>query len=177
MGKITPVKRVKLVIGFIFKEKKALAKSKSLLIKHFGSLDFESRVMPFKLTDYYRDEFGSGLKRVFISFKKLILPQQLSAIKTLANKIEKKFTCANKRAVNIDPGYLNLAKLVLASTKDYAHRIYLGKGIYAEITLFYQGQGKTFRPWQWTYPDYRTEEYILIFNHIREIYSGQTKQK
>ncbi|MFA4989269.1 MAG: DUF4416 family protein [Candidatus Omnitrophota bacterium] len=174
MGKVAPAKPVKLIIGFIFKEKKSLAHAKTLLIKHFGSIDFESRIMPFTSTPYYRDEFGQALKRVFISFKKLIPAQQIAAIKILANKIEKKLTCANKRTVNIDPGYLNLAKLVLASTKDYVHRIYLGKGIYAEITLFFQD--KAFRPGQWTYPDYRSGDYLAIFNRIREIYAAQTKK-
>ena len=148
MGKITPAKPVKLIIGFIFKEKKIFNSLKSVLIKHFGEVDFESRIMPFTLTDYYRDEFGSGLKRIFISFRKLIRPQQISGIKILTNKIEEESSCANKRLINIDPGYLDSAKLVLASTKDYVHRIYLGKGIYAEVTLFYQD--KSFRAWQWT---------------------------
>jgi len=174
MGKIAPAKPVKLIIGFIFQEKKSLAKARAALIRHFGSIDFESRAMPFTLTDYYREEFGSGLKRVFISFKKLIFPQQISGIKTLTNKMEKKLSDGNKRLVNIDPGYLDSAKLILASTKDYVHRVYLGKGIYAEITLFFQN--KTFCPWQWTYPDYRSSEYIAIFNRIRAIYAGQTKK-
>jgi len=77
------------------------------------------------------------------------------------------------RSINIDPGYLDLARLVLASTKDYKHRIYLNKGIYAEVTLFYQD--RTFQPWQWTYPDYKTPEYIAIFNKIRDILILQIK--
>ncbi|MFA5150014.1 MAG: DUF4416 family protein [Candidatus Omnitrophota bacterium] len=174
MGKIAPAKPVKLIIGFIFKEKKCLAKAKTLLIKHFGRIDSESRIMPFTSTPYYRDEFGQALKRMFISFKKLIPAQQIAAIKILTNKIEKKLSSDDKRTVNIDPGYLNSAKLVLASTKDYVHRIYLGKGIYAEITLFFQD--KTFRPGQWTYPDYRSVDYIAFFNRIREVYNAQTKK-
>ena len=79
------------------------------------------------------------------------------------------------RIINIDPGYLDLSKLILASTKDYKHRIYLTKGIYAEVTLFYQD--KTFCPWEWTYPDYKTGEYIEIFNRIRQIYAEQIKEK
>jgi len=75
--------------------------------------------------------------------------------------------------VNIDPGYLDQAKLVLASTKNYVHRVYLNDGIYAELTLFFQD--KSFQPWQWTYPDYRTPEYIGIFNHIRELFADQVK--
>ena len=103
------------------------------------------------------------------------MPQQIAEIKVLTNKIEEKLSSAGKRLVNIDPGYLDLAKLILASTKDYSHRIYLGKGIYAEITLSYQG--KSFQGWQWTYPDFRTTEYRNIFNQIRELYAGQISNK
>lgn len=171
MGKITPDKPVKLIIGFIFKEMCALDKSKAILEARFGKIDFESAKFPFSLTDYYQEEFGSDLKRVFISFKKLIHPGVLAAIKISTIKIEQRLSVGHKRRVNIDPGYLDLAKLVLASTKDYAHRVYLDKGIYAEITLSYQGKG--FCAWAWTYPDYRTDDYRNIFNQIREIYAGQ----
>ncbi|MBU2221656.1 MAG: DUF4416 family protein, partial [Candidatus Omnitrophica bacterium] len=115
-----------------------------------------------------------GLKRKFISFKKLIPPDQLSAIKITTNKIEDRLSSKNLRRINIDPGYLDLAKLVLATTKDYNHRIYLSKGIFAEITLTYQG--KSFRPWNWTYRDYQSQEYIAIFNQIREIYNLQIRK-
>ncbi len=173
MGKITPNKPVKLIIGFIFKESRALDKAKAILEARFGKIDFASAILPFSLTDYYQAEFGSDLKRVFISFKQLIWPGDLAAIKISTNKIEERISVGHRRLVNIDPGYLDLAKLVLASTKDYAHRVYLDKGIYAEITLFYQGKG--FCAWVWTYPDYRTNDYRNIFNQIREIYAGQIK--
>ena len=83
----------------------------------------------------------------------------------------KRYAAKGKRSVNIDPGYLDLAKVVLFSTKDYSHRIYLDKGIYAEVTLFYKDN--RFNPWPWTYPDYRTSEYLGIFKSIREIYKRQ----
>ncbi|MCX5706361.1 MAG: DUF4416 family protein [Candidatus Omnitrophica bacterium] len=169
MGKIAKARPVKLITGFIFKDNAAFKKAKILLKQRFGKIDFESQTLPFNLTDYYKKEFGDGLKRVFISFRRQIPPQELSKIKVFTNQIEKKISCGKNRLVNIDPGYLDLAKLILASTKDYVHRIYLDKGIYAEITLFYQD--KSFKPWTWTYPDYRTPEYIAIFNHIREIYA------
>jgi len=175
MGKIAPEKPVKLIVGFIFKDNQVFHKAKTLLIRHFGKVDFESQPIPFTFTEYYGREFGIGLSRVFISFNKPILPQQIVKIKVLTNNIERKLTLAGRRLVNIDPGYLDLAKLVLASTKDYVHRIYLNKGIYGEITLFYQG--KSFQGWQWTYPDFRTSEYISIFNQIRELYAQQSKKR
>ncbi len=163
----------KLIIGFIFKEEGIVNRSKGLLKKRFGKIDFESEGMPFGHTDYYKNEFGTSLKRKFISFEKLIQPEDLPRIKIATNKIEKKLSKMSKRSINIDPGYLDLAKLVLASTKDYKHRICLNRGIYAEVTLFYENG--SFRPWQWTYPDYKTSGYIDIFNSIRQIYSGQLK--
>ncbi|MBU1727663.1 MAG: DUF4416 family protein [Candidatus Omnitrophica bacterium] len=171
MGKIGKPAPVKLVIGFIYKEELPLKKSSDILKRYFGEVDFKSQALEFNLTSYYKEEMGQGLKRKFISFKKLILPQSLPKIKIISNKIETKFSIDKRRVINIDPGYLDLAKLILATTKDYCHRIYINNGIYAEVTLTYQG--KSFRPWDWTYPDYRTQEYIGIFNNIREIYSKQ----
>lgn len=173
MGKIREHRTVKLIIGFIFKEEIICDKAKIFLERRFGKIDFESETLPFVHTSYYENEFGRDLKRKFISFKKLISPQNLSKIKIITNKIEKKLSRGSRRLINIDPGYLNMAKLILASTKDYKHRIYLNKGIYAEVTLFYQN--KTFKPWEWTYPDYQTAEYITIFNRIRELYVKQIK--
>lgn len=129
--------------------------------------------MAFDYTDYYNEEFGSPLKRQFISFKKLINPDELAGIKVATNRLEKKLSHNSSRIINIDPGYLDMAKLVLATTKDYKHRIYLSKGIYAEVTLRYEN--KTFQPWEWSYPDYRTAQYLAIFNQIRQIYSSQIR--
>lgn len=175
MGKIRANPPVKLIFGFIFKEDSAYEKARAVLRRRFGDADLVSPVLDFVYTGYYEKEFGAGLKRVFVSFKRLIRPEDLPRIKVLTNRIEDKLTRNSLRRVNIDPGYIDLAKLVLASTKDYNHRIYLGRGIYAEITLTYQG--KTFRSWPWTYPDYRSSEYAGILNQIRQIYAGQIEKK
>lgn len=166
---------VKLIIGFIFKEEIAFSKAKFILEKRFGKTDFESQALTFKHTTYYEEEFGKDLKRRFIAFNKLINPCGLPGIKIYTNRVEKKLSSASSRSINIDPGYLDLSKLILASTKDYRHRIYLNKGIYSEVTLFYEN--KSYRPWEWTYPDYKSDEYIAIFNRIRDIYAGQIKNK
>lgn len=162
---------VKLIIGCIFNNTQIFNKTRVKLQNRFGIIDFESQEIDFNYTDYYENEFGKLLKRKFISFKKLIPPENLYKIKTYTNILEQKLTRLNKRQINLDPGYLDLAKLVLATTKDFSHRIYLNKGIYAEITLTYHNQ--TFVPLDWTYPDYRTPEYIEILNSLREIYANQ----
>ena len=154
MGRIKKNLPVKLFIGFIFKNEPALNRAEDILKKRFGKIDFSSAILPFLYTSYYEREFGKDLKRKFISFGNLIPPQRLSRIKLITNKIEAKLSADTGRLINIDPGYLDLSKLILASTKDFAHRIYLDKGIYAEITLCYQD--KSFRSREWTYPDYRS---------------------
>lgn len=168
MGKIKKHLPVKLITGLIFQEEATAQKAKSILTRHLGRIDFQSPVLLFKHTDYYRKEFGANLKRQFLSFQKPIDPARLYQIKILTNKIETKLSVANKRRINIDPGYLTLSKLVLATTKDYSHRIYLNRGIYAEVTLFFEG--KRFKPYDWTYPDYQTAEYAEVFHKIRNIY-------
>ena len=160
--------KVKLIIGFIYKDEAIFIKAKEKLRKQFGKIDFESTEIDFNYTDYYEAEMGKALKRRFISFTKLIPIQDLYRIKLYTNRLETKFLTAKCRQINIDPGYMDLAKLVLATTKDYAHRIFLRKGIFAEITLSFRGS--SFSANEWTYPDYRSQEYIDIFNQIRKLY-------
>ncbi|HTZ11634.1 MAG TPA: DUF4416 family protein [Candidatus Margulisiibacteriota bacterium] len=174
MGKIKKPSPVKLIVGLIFKYEEAFSCARKSLIRSFGSIDFESEALPFNQTDYYQEELGDNLTRKFLSFKKLVSPEVLSKIKVETNKIEERLSRGGLRQVNLDPGYLAFSKLVLASTKDYAHRIYLGRGIYAEITLDYRN--KTYRAREWTYPDYKSQDYLSIFNRIRQIYSRQVKE-
>jgi hypothetical protein len=174
MGKSTTPDPAKLIIGLIFKNEEFLIKALGILRRSFGEIDYESPVYPFTYSDYYEKEIGRNLQRKFVSFRKLVSPEQLAAIKVVTNKIEGRLSQAGSRRVNIDPGYLTLAKLVLASTKDYSHRVYINKGIFAEITLGYRE--KSFHPQPWTYPDYRSQEYIEVFLKIRDIYAKQIKK-
>ncbi len=171
MGSAKKPKSVKLITGLIFKEEAVFNRTREILERRFARIDFQSQALNFEHTRFYEKEFGSDLKRRFISFEKLIPPDILPQVKIITNAIEKKLSQDSKRTINIDPGYLTEAKLVLATTKDYKHRIYLNNGIYAEVTLFFQG--KTFKSWECTYPDYKTDAYIAVFNQIREIYAGQ----
>jgi hypothetical protein len=171
---IKPAK-VKLIFGLISSHEELFSSVEKLLAKKFGPLDYKSEILPFNLTDYYQEELGKNLKRKFISVEKVINPELLPQIKLFTNKIEKRFSISNKRRINIDPGYLSLGKLTLATTKDYGHRIYLEKGIFAEVTLFYNNN--SFKPWQWTYPDYKTQSYIEIFNHLYKIYLTELRSK
>lgn len=170
MGKIAKYNpQAKLIIGFIYKDEAIFIKTIDRLKRKFGKADFISAAIDFNYTDYYAAEMGGELKRRFISFHKLIPLQDLYRIKLHTNRLEAKFLIGKNRQINIDPGYLDSAKLVLASTKDYAHRIFLRKGIFAEITLSFRNN--SFSSNDWTYPDYRTQEYIDIFNQIRKLYT------
>ncbi len=165
MGIIIKHAPVKLIIGLIGRQS-SFSKAEKILSGKFGKIDFASKVLDFNFTDYYRLEMGDNLKRKFLSFKRNIYPPILARIKRYTNGIEKKcFSFDDKRFLNIDPGYLTLSKLVLATTKDHQHRLYIGRGIFAEVTLRFRD--KTFQKWDWTYRDYCAAEYIEIFNHIR----------
>lgn len=177
MGQIKPPSFVKLIVGIITADANLLEAVRLELEKRLGEIDFASQLMPFDYTAYYEQEMGRELQRQFISFNRLILPDELPATKYFTNSVEQDFAEKEtiRRLVNLDPGYISAAKLILASTKDHAHRIHLEDGIYAENTLKFRD--KTFQPWEWTYPDYRTPVYIEIFNHIRQIYLKQLKEK
>ncbi len=175
MGEIKKPLPEKLIIAFIYKEEEIYNKVKEILLNRFGSIDYESGEINFTWTDYYNEEMGTDLKRRFISFEKLIDPGELSYIKITTNKVEQQFLYenTNKRRINIDPGILSQGKFVLATTKNYSHRIYIGQGIFAEVTLKYEKKG--FVAFDWTYPDYATQEYREILEKIREIYKKQVK--
>ena len=168
MAKPSPHKKVKLIVGFIFKDGDALSRAIKAITKKRGSIDIESDILHFDNTDYYKKEFGDNLKKKFISMKYPIGPEDIYRLKIETNRIEKALSKAGKRLVNIDPGYLTESKVILLTTKDYGHRIYLKRGIYAEVTLKFQGG--SFGPIDTTYPDYRREDYIEFFNNVRTRY-------
>ena len=166
---------VKFFCALIYSKEEIYLKTKSILQKKFGKIDFESNLILFNSTNYYSNEMGNCLYRRFISFEKLKSPCTFANIKLYCIKKEKLFSSKNKRKINIDPGYINESKLVLTTTKDFSHRIYLEKGIFAEVTLsFIKGE---FSNWPTTFPDYRTNEYKNIFHEIREKYRDDIKDK
>jgi hypothetical protein len=175
MGELRKHPPVKLITGMIAADSCLFPSVEVSLTQRFGPVDFCSDVMPFDYTNYYAREMGIDLVRKFISFERLIQPEEIVEIKLFTNDLEKEFLYpdTDRRWINLDPGYVSAAKLVLVSTKDHIHRTYLRDGIYAEITL--RRERKTFRPWQWTYPDYRSDRYIEIFNQIRRIYMEQLR--
>lgn len=178
MGSIQEVIPVKLLIGVLTNSTVPLERVDDLLAQAFGPIDYRSPAMPFTYTEYYTPEMGGHLQRLFYSFATLIDPGRLAEIKRRTNEMEKELAAERdrvRRPVNLDPGYMEMGKLILASTKNHCHRIYLQDGIYAELTLLYR-QG-SFLPLEWTYPDYRAEAYHVVFGEIRKRYRLQLKQR
>lgn len=157
---------VKLVVSVFTADERLFPGVLKRLEERFGEIDALSE--PFALaTDYYRGEIGFPLTRKVLSFSRRVSPGDLSSIKLLTNAMECEFAEAGVRRVNIDPGYIALEKLVLASCKNFSHRVYVGGGVYAEVTLMYE-RGKGFRTLEWTYPDYAAPEMLSILNEIRK---------
>ena len=171
MGEAREPQPVKLFVGVLTSRPSLLAELREPLEQELGPVDLQSPVLDFDFTDYYEAEMGSGLKRVFLGFHYLAGPDRLVGLKVSTNRLEQTLAVNEKRTVNIDPGYLAAARVVLASTKDFGHRLYLGNGIYGEITLMFQK--KDFRTLPWTYPDYRSEAYRQFFGDLRTVYMAQ----
>ena len=175
MGNIKPFPQEKLMTGIIINPAKAdISEVREKLISSFGETDLEAGPFPFHHTEYYNKEMGTPLFKHLFAFKALVPPDHLPDIKIRTNEIEASHYSHEKgRYVNLDPGLVNGTRLILATTKNYAHRIPLQKGIYAEITLVYHKKKWEFL--DWTYPDFRTEEYLNFLTLVRTRYLEQIK--
>ena len=171
MGTIHHPLPVKLFIGMLSPEPALFDSCAEILVNEYGPLDHESALLPWDRTDYYRDEMGADILRKFLFFERTIDPGRLPSIKRFTNAIEDSCAVQNgpahRRRINLDPGYVTEAKVVLATTKDFAHRLYIGDDIYAEVTLRYNAKQRSFTPHEYTFPDYQTREYLELFNRIR----------
>jgi hypothetical protein len=173
VGKIALPLPVKLVMPLFTGDLPLLDDARVCMEERFGPVDYCSPQIPFAFTTYYEPEFGGNLVRQILAFERLVDPGSLAEIKVWTNELEEQLGKQGQRRVNLDPGYISEAKLVLATTKNHSHRIYLGQGIYAEVTLSWRD--KDYRAWPWTYPDYRSEAYLVVFRAIRSIYCKQLK--
>lgn len=175
MAQIRPPSLVKPICAITFTSEIDLEQVISGLEPILGKEEERSPVYPFIHTTFYEEEMGKNLQKVFLSFRELQLPEQLVEWKIKTNLLESKWMVQNKRKVNIDPGYLTSAKLVMASAKDFAHRIYLGQGIYGDLQLQFR-HGK-WHPHPWTFPDYQTELAFAFFEKVRNRYVEQEREK
>lgn len=168
MGQIRIPQRVKVVVGYITNNINLIEEVNKILFPLLDEVDKKSEVIDFNFTNYYEKEMGKNLKRQWVTFKNLIMPDFLPTLKIKTNEIEEQYKENGKRKINVDPGILTLNNFILATTKNYAHRIYLRDGIYAEVTLIYQH--KKFHNLNWTYPDYQTDFFHNFLLEVRKIY-------
>ncbi len=168
-------KPAKLFVSVISASLNRITSVLSVLAGYYGTLDFVSAVLPFDYTEYYHGEMGQPLIRRFVSFDRLVPQESLAQIKLETNLLEAELGVGGKRAVNVDPGYLLAERLVLASGKNYAHRIYLSQSIYADLTLIYRD--KEYRPLAWTYPDYAEPKVRDWLRALRQKYLLQLNEQ
>jgi hypothetical protein len=157
-----------LIVSVLTPQREAVEMAQSLLVSDLGPVEEEIGPLAFPYTSYYDAEMGSGISRWIWSFERMIDRAEIVRIKCLTNEIEQAAAVGGKRRFNLDPGLLTLGNFVLATGKNNAHRIYLGKGIFADLTLIFRS--KTYNPLEWTYPDYADPELIRILNRLRESY-------
>lgn len=170
---------VKLIVGILASDERCLIAAREAVLVSLGSADLMSDAWPFTQTNYYADEIGPQVLRQFVSIERLIHPGDLAEIKHRTNEIERQLATAlatpYPRPVNLDPGVIEPSKLILASTKNFAHRIYIGRSMYAEVTLvFDKGQ---WRPLPYTFPDYKRPEYQEFLSTVRSRLVQQLREE
>lgn len=173
MGAVHEFIPARLVMGVLSTRAERTNELFDVLKSHFGPIKEATTPVLFSFTDYYDKEMGGRPMRFFIVFEELVDPSTLSRMKHLTNDIELQFAEDGQRKINLDPGILSADNFILATTKDRSHRVPLCEGMYAEVTLMYaSGQ---FNALPWTYADYRSDEFRLLFKRFRQDYLQQRR--
>jgi hypothetical protein len=165
---------VKFFCGILYSDAEKLQQAFALMQQKYGPVEWTSPAFVFDMTDYYDPEMGDSIQRLFYSFENLVNPKNLAQIKIDCNEIEDLLAVDGLRKVNLDPGYMDYDKVVLASAKYAGHKIYLDFGIYADTTMMYR-KGDYY-PSEWCFPDFKSGDYKELFLHIRAQYKGQLRK-
>lgn len=173
MAEPQSVNPVKLFVAALWSEAEALQSALGELRRHWGDMDYMGPDHAFDITDYYQSEMGGDLKRRILSFTGLVPPDCLCRAKYLCNEVEDHFAGEKGRRVNLDIGYLDHNKIVLASFKGAGQKIYLGERVWADMVARYR-QGR-YQPFEWTFPDFRDGRYDKDLVDIRRIYLEQLR--
>jgi Domain of unknown function (DUF4416) len=177
MGTLRDPKSAKYFAGLLSSDIALLNSVEADLTAILGFVDLRSEILPWNASKFYEDEMGPGLLRRFVSFCQLVSPGKLAEIKVETQKVERQYRSRGRegtgRRVNIDPGYLEAGKVILASTKNAGHRIYLKSGIYGETTLLYYDGA--FQACSHTYPDYLWAETLSFLTSVRLTYLEQLR--
>lgn len=166
---------VKLFVAILYRDAKPLDNALERLKFSWGEVDFVSEPYPFDLTNYYEPEMGSTLSRRLVSLKTLVSPEFLPEQKLFTNQIEDDLAIDGKRTVNLDVGYLDHNKVVLASLKGAGQKIYLRLGVYADLAARYKSG--TYQPFEWSFPDFKDSRYGRDLLTMRELFLAQRKRQ
>ena len=177
MGAVYEFEREKLIVGVIYHDEEIYKRAIEILEDEFGPIDGESERFSFsrEFSEYYDEEIGGEGMRVILSFRDLVDPARQAEIKKRTNEIEAEFSVDGNRKINLDPGFINHGRLMLATTKKAGFRIPLSDGIYTELTLFWARGG-----WQklpWSYRDYQSERVQRFITEVRRTYLRQRKEE
>jgi hypothetical protein len=176
MGAVYDFEREKLIVGIIYNDREVYERALGMLTEAFGPTDGESEHFSFseEFSDYYDEELGGRGMRVIFSFRDTVDPSRQARIKMATNEMERVLSLDGKRKINLDPGFINHGRLMLATTKAAGFRIPLSDGIYTELTLFW-ARGA----WQklpWSYRDYQSERVQAFITKVRERYLQQRRE-
>ena len=179
MGEVQKTQSVKFIVGILAIDEDALDRANELIAEQIGPVESHSETWPFSSTEYYAKEMSETLWRQFVSLAKPTDPVDLIKLKLTCNSLELDHAneCGRgqRRAINLDPGYISPAKLVLASTKDFSHRVYLDQGIFGEVTLQYVHG--SWRSLTWSFPDYSEPRYHEFFSQVRSRLLDQLRKQ
>jgi len=164
----------RLLVSVIYREERDFDRSLRTISGRLGTVARISEPFPFDRTEYYEREMGAPLFRRFLLATEAVSRDELAAAKLTAEAIENEFLVNGKRTVNIDPGLLTDENVVLATGKNYSHRIYLHDGVFADLTLVFE-KGE-YRPLPWTYPDYASTEIRAFLAGWRREFREERKQ-
>jgi len=173
MAQPLPVEPVKYFVAILYRDMALFETACRELTARWGSLDYRGSHYPFDLTDYYRDEMGNGLTRSFVSFERLMPPTELVVMKHACNAIENAHAREGKRCINLDCGYLDHHKVILASMKGAGHKIYLADGVWGDFTC--RWQNGCFQPFEWSFPDFKEGRYRDDLARIRARFIAQRR--
>lgn len=169
------IEPVKLFLGFLYSTNGPIEEAIQAIDLEIGKIDYRSSAFPFDQTDFYKEEMGEGLQRIFVSIERWIHPGELIGVKKTVGLIEDRFRVNGKRTVNIDPGYLDFTKVVLASHKTGGQKLYIQDDVFIDLVLYYHKN--RYEPLPWSFPDFKSGIYDGVWNEIRSIYKKERRTR
>ncbi len=173
MARPVPVEAVKYFVAVLYRDPAMFEQVRAELVRRWGAIDYEGSAHSFDLTDYYRDEMGEGLVRRIVAFERLMPPTELVGMKHACNEIEDQLAIEGRRRANLDCGYVDHHKVVLASMKGAGHKLYLADGVWGDFTC--RWQRGAFQPFEWSFPDFKEGRYRDELARIRERLRAQRR--